>query len=500
MLKSWSLILVLVGWGGAVSFNDTAGILVDWGPTGTEKDLTVSGGLGDSTTTGATSHSTPFDSFDSEYLVPEQSVINPSTTPPPRNQIVSTTSVSKPSTVPTVSTRSTRKPLNKNARPTSDPRRPHHLDQESQGVAAEELGSASDHLAQVSGSSVFRATRLGNGYEAPRRGDDVRRESGVVVVPGEIRFQNEGGDSHRNSDPEILRPRYPVSSTTSSFSPTQHRPDSHSGSSRLKKKEGLSSSSSSFLDQFTHSSASYELPWSILLGLVVLSACTLACLSVQAVCLGRRAWKKWRDSPYMLERRIRRREAKVRWRAQKNEGGLRTDNIDIEMQPLTESTRNDRPFVLGSAPQILENIKTLRKDLNSLSERTLSMFEKTTGLLKDYQRSTHDLGDEIREIREISELQNERFREVMSVVQSLGLSTMEGDRLRRFRSQQRLVRRLESPLDTYSSLSSQYRRRRHDPESEAHTTTVEEEEENQEGGPENSLYECMVPKSKRPTS
>ena len=53
MLKSWFLMFFLMGWGKAVLFNDTAGILVDWGPLDTKEDLAISGGLEDSTITNA---------------------------------------------------------------------------------------------------------------------------------------------------------------------------------------------------------------------------------------------------------------------------------------------------------------------------------------------------------------------------------------------------------------------------------------------------------------
>ena len=125
------------------------------------------------------------------------------------------------------------------------------------------------------------------------------------------------------------------------------------------------------------------------------------------------------------------------------------------------------------------------------------MFEKTTGLLKDHQKSANKLGEELREIGEISECQTDRYRKMMAVVHTLGLTTMEGDRLRRFRSQQRLSRRLETPVDTYSSLSLQYRRRRQDPNLDTSHLTLEEEGEGREDAAENTLYESMVPKNKR---
>ena len=182
------------------------------------------------------------------------------------------------------------------------------------------------------------------------------------------------------------------------------------------------------------------------------------------------------------------------WRAKKSEGSA-ANAVDIEMQPLTEKAEPSRP--LSSAPQVMENVATLRRDLNALSERTLMMFEKTTGLLKDHQRMSHELESELREVRDNNEIQNDRHREVMAVIQNLGLSTLEGDRLRRVRSQQRLPRRMDLPVDSYSSLSSQYRRRRAGPRSESPHTVLEEEEDGREEGFDNALYECMIPKSKK---
>ena len=48
MLFSTYVLLLLAGWGQAVVFNDTAGLLVDWGQIETDKDVTVSEGLEDS--------------------------------------------------------------------------------------------------------------------------------------------------------------------------------------------------------------------------------------------------------------------------------------------------------------------------------------------------------------------------------------------------------------------------------------------------------------------
>ena len=127
------------------------------------------------------------------------------------------------------------------------------------------------------------------------------------------------------------------------------------------------------------------------------------------------------------------------------------------------------------------------------------MFDKTTNLLKGHQRTANEMGEELREMREMCECQTDRFREVMEVVHSLGLTTVEGDRLRRIRSQQRLSRRMEAPADTYSSLSSHYRRRRQDLTLDSSHVTLEEEGDDREDGVENPLYDCVNTKHKRPS-
>ena len=169
------------------------------------------------------------------------------------------------------------------------------------------------------------------------------------------------------------------------------------------------------------------------------------------------------------------------------------------MQPLTEHQQDETPFVIGSAPRLMENVRDLRKDLNALSERTLAMFDKTTNLLKGHQMTANEVREDMRELREMCECQGDRYREVMDLIRTLGLSTTESDRLRRIRSQQRLSRRLEAPADTYSSLSSHYRRRRQDLTSDASHATLEEEGDDREDGVENPLYDfCLLYTSPSP--
>ena len=143
------------------------------------------------------------------------------------------------------------------------------------------------------------------------------------------------------------------------------------------------------------------------------------------------------------------------------------------MQPLTEHQAEDTPIVIGSAPRVLEIVRDLRKDLNALSERTLVMFDKTTGLLKGHQLTANEVKTDIQELREMCECQRDRHREVVDLLRTLGLSTAESDHLRRIRSHQRLPRRLEAPTDTYSSLSSHYRRRRHELPPDTSQATLE---------------------------
>ena len=303
---------------------------------------------------------------------------------------------------------------------------------------------------------------------------------------------------HRNQGQDDFHPRGPVAtSSSSSFSPIPSNTRVSGGPVTLNTNPVSTSGSShqDFLSTLLDTPAEgLNISWPLVVGFMVVSACAIIALVVQLVCVTKRWWKKCRDTPYMLERRIRRREAKVLWRAKKSEGSA-ANTVDIEMQPLTQRAEPSLP--LGSAPQVMENVATLRRDLNALSERTLMMFEKTTELLKDHQRMSHDLESELREVRDSTEIQNDRHREVMAVIQNLGLSTLEGDRLRRVRSQQRLPRRMDLPVDSYSSLSSQYRRRRAGPRSESPHTVLEEEEDGREEGFDNALYECMIPKTKK---
>ena len=198
----------------------------------------------------------------------------------------------------------------------------------------------------------------------------------------------------------------------------------------------------------------------------------------------------------MLERRIRRREARVQWRAQQQLRGA-SKEVNIEMQPLTEPQAEDTPIVIGSAPRILETVRDLRKDLNALSERTLVMFDKTTNLLKGHQLTANEVRTDIQELREMCECQRDRHREVVDLLRTLGLSTTESDRLRRIRSHQRLPRRLEAPTDTYSSLSSHYRRRRHELPPDTSHATLEEEGDDREEGVENPLYDFVNANTKK---
>ena len=72
-----------------------------------------------------------------------------------------------------------------------------------------------------------------------------------------------------------------------------------------------------------------SLPMEVLLLILVLSTLTLVCCLVLLGIMGRRVWKKFRDSPFMLERRIRRREARVRWRRKRNTGDSSAGQVDI---------------------------------------------------------------------------------------------------------------------------------------------------------------------------
>ena len=103
MPNSVCILLILVGWGQAVVFNDTAGLFVDWGRTDSENDLTISGGLEDSLI-GATADlsTTNYDQFSIDSFEPvnsESTIQARTTTPAPRTTVVSTTTTTPPSSV-----------------------------------------------------------------------------------------------------------------------------------------------------------------------------------------------------------------------------------------------------------------------------------------------------------------------------------------------------------------------------------------------------------------
>ena len=97
--------------------------------------------------------------------------------------------------------------------------------------------------------------------------------------------------------------------------------------------------------------------------------------------------------------------------------------MSISTRFLTEPQAEDTPIVIGSAPRVLEMVRDLRKDLNALSERTLAMFDKTTNLLKGHQLTANEVRTDIQELREMCECQRDRYREVVDLLRTLGLST-----------------------------------------------------------------------------
>ena len=505
MLFPICVFLLLTGWVQAVIFNDTAGLLADWDNIETEKDVTISGGLEDSligSTVGISDYD-PFRLEQSSPVNPNSPVQTRTSTTVPHTTAASVAAAAPPTTTFFVSPSHPLKTNSdhiQNVGAAIDPRRPNLVATAGKGIIVDTMGSTSDHMAQIEGNAVFGQAQPQNRRSSFGRGDDSGEEDRVVVVTGDQGFESVGGEKHRGGhheeDEASQRPDFPSSSSSSVTGPTS-RVEQQGGGPVLAADRPPSSRSSSFWSGLFGSSADgLHLSWPIIVGLVVLSACTLTCCSVQLLCFCQRSWKKWQDSPFMLERRIRRREARVQWRAQQQLRGA-SKEVNIEMQPLTEHQAEDTPIVIGSAPRVLETVRDLRKDLNALSERTLVMFDKTTSLLKGHQLTANEVRTDIQELREMCECQRDRHREVVDLLRTLGLSTAESDHLRRIRSHHRLPRRLEAPTDTYSSLSSHYRRRRHELPPDTSHATLEEEGDDREAGVENPLYDFVNANAKK---
>ena len=91
----------------------------------------------------------------------------------------------------------------------------------------------------------------------------------------------------------------------------------------------------------------------------------------------------------------------------------------------------------------------------------LTMFEKTIVLLRNQQEDMHFLRVELQAVKRHTESQANTYQEVLASVRNLGLSPVEGERLKRSRHHLRTSQHLEvPPLSTYSTLSSVHRTRR----------------------------------------
>ena len=166
MPASIFILLLLAGWGQAVVFNDTAGLLVDWGQTDANKDVTVSEGLKDSLI-GSTADlsAVDYDPFNINSFSPVNSdpaVQARTTTPAPRTTVVSTTTTTPPSTA---SSFGVTHPFNstsvklRNVGTKAHSRRPTTVAEKGQGLLADPLGSEAHDLAQVEGDAVFGQTQ-----------------------------------------------------------------------------------------------------------------------------------------------------------------------------------------------------------------------------------------------------------------------------------------------------------------------------------------------------
>ena len=162
----------------------------------------------------------------------------------------------------------------------------------------------------------------------------------------------------------------------------------------------------------------------------------------------------------MLERRIRRREARVRWRRKRDTRDSSPDRVDIELQPLAAGDRGEEPILRGRGPSINDEVRAMQDVQRGMEDRMLTMFEKTIVLLRNQQEDMHFLGVELQAVKKHSEIQADTYQEVLASVRNLGLSPVEGERLKRSRHHLRTSQHLEVPLSAYSTLSSVHRARR----------------------------------------
>ena len=195
------------------------------------------------------------------------------------------------------------------------------------------VGPLQDHLAPIEGGNIFTSApsedqQIKSVGPDDGRYDQGRMDNAVVVGGGEfssdlsvrkgkgspatrrIAVVREGGrhgedDSGFSLQPFTGKPST-VTAPTSDPSHSVSGGDLVEGPSETRKIPTLGAS----------------LPMEVLLLILVLSTLTLVCCLVLLGIMGRRVWRKFRDSPYMLERRIRRREARVRWRRKRDTGCL----------------------------------------------------------------------------------------------------------------------------------------------------------------------------------
>ena len=100
----------------------------------------------------------------------------------------------------------------------------------------------------------------------------------------------------------------------------------------------------------------------------------------------------------MLER-IRRREARVRWRRKRDTRDSSPDRVDIELQPL--GNRGERPILRGVGPSIKDEMRAMRDVQRGMEDRMLTMFEKTLVLLRNQQEDMHFLGVELQAVKKL---------------------------------------------------------------------------------------------------
>ena len=169
MLFPICVFLLLTGWGKAVVFNDTAGLLVDWEKIETKNDVTVSGGLEDSLI-GSTAGigDTDYDPFRLDPpspVNPDSPVQTLTTNPVPKTTAASVAAAAPPTTASFVTPShplKTNSVQTQNVGATTNSRRSDIVAEAGKGLFANALGPTTDHMAKIEGNAVFGSAQPPN--------------------------------------------------------------------------------------------------------------------------------------------------------------------------------------------------------------------------------------------------------------------------------------------------------------------------------------------------